>query len=232
MDANSSRSRRHSPYVCCRISGILALLLGFFLIEERATDINRGQQEIGRWSILRQWGRGRSNHDDDENKLKSSTPSISCRRQCQTYNNRIIYKNGGAGIDDRLEAMHGMTNLAAFLCAKLVVPPPHEWLGVSHNGRHSVSSNLTWAHDFATYYLLSNGEEAIIEESKKVHKHEESAVERTDHQPTQKITGLGAGHCRIRRSLQILLGPLPVYDSLEQNICMDLDRTQLLGLHL
>lgn len=84
-----------------------------------------------------------------------------CYRQCSSYENRIafygpLFSGRGAGLNDRQWIMTKSADLAAFLCAKLIVPAPHFMLGPEHNGGKRVSEKLTWTKDFIEIRYLQN----------------------------------------------------------------------------
>mmetsp|Transcript_528 Transcript_528/g.870 ORF Transcript_528/g.870 Transcript_528/m.870 type:complete len:460 (+) Transcript_528:144-1523(+) len=82
-----------------------------------------------------------------------------CYRTCQNYSNRIVLmQSPSAGLNDRVSVIGQLSNIAAYLCAKLVVPPPSAWLATFHNGGAKVSANLTWVDDFVTFRLLGRGD--------------------------------------------------------------------------
>ena len=90
---------------------------------------------------------------------KSKEPA-SCARICQSYPNRIIVKQlSGAGIGDRIYVTTTLAAVAGYLCAKVIIPAPVEWLsGVIHNRGHPLSSKLTWEDNLARFEFVNTGE--------------------------------------------------------------------------
>ena len=81
----------------------------------------------------------------------------SCRpRACRDYSSRLIIEwadNGtptqrrshSAGLSDRIDVLHRVTNLAAALCASAAVKLPHDWLHPAHNGNVRIGRNVSWS---------------------------------------------------------------------------------------
>lgn len=80
---------------------------------------------------------------------ESSVPTTTsihqhCHSTCTNFSNILWYNYGDqAGFDDRRQVLFSLANLAASLCARLVVPPPHEWLD-SERHRTMTSPALQW----------------------------------------------------------------------------------------
>lgn len=90
-----------------------------------------------------------------------------CYRRCSSYDNRIafygpLFSAPGAGLNDRRAILTQTTNLAAFLCAKLIVPAPHFMLAPVHNGGRRISKNLSWTKDFFDILYLHNKNTSVI----------------------------------------------------------------------
>jgi hypothetical protein len=100
---------------------------------------------------------------------------LKCHRPCPPNlykTNRIIYQRPvKAGLLDRLTILESSSNLAQYMCATLVVFPPHLWLAVDrHNDGVELSPTLTWSNDFMTYESVpaaSRRVSAIVEESQR-----------------------------------------------------------------
>ena len=62
---------------------------------------------------------------------------LTCQRHCSRRINKIYYKDGAASLGDRKSLIHDLSQLAGYLCAEVVVPPPSKFLHKRHNfGRH------------------------------------------------------------------------------------------------
>jgi hypothetical protein len=68
--------------------------------------------------------------------------------RCSTYDSIVALVDQEpkwvAGLSDRMSILHHLGNLAASLCAKLLVPKPSEWLMAFHNDGAVVSAKHTW----------------------------------------------------------------------------------------
>mmetsp|Transcript_27423 Transcript_27423/g.63460 ORF Transcript_27423/g.63460 Transcript_27423/m.63460 type:complete len:604 (+) Transcript_27423:436-2247(+) len=73
----------------------------------------------------------------------------------EQYPNRIVflYKEGGAGLMDRLVRLRHLMNLGALLCATVEIPPPKALLCRRHNAKANVPKSLTW-NDLASFEFL------------------------------------------------------------------------------
>jgi hypothetical protein len=103
---------------------------------------------------------------DGEN---SPWSSPSHRGACSHHDNVILFntKHEMAGLNDRTSVMMSLSNLAGYLCAKLVVPTPYQWLDPVHNHDARVKESLTWKDNFFTLRLKESpgeNQSAIIEE--------------------------------------------------------------------
>ena len=78
-----------------------------------------------------------------------------CRRVCDpNIRNRIVYTClHPAGFLDRRELLDNLLELAAFLCATLEFPTPHDSFHPMHNHQQRVDASLDWT-DFLNYSLM------------------------------------------------------------------------------
>ncbi|KAA8490725.1 hypothetical protein FVE85_4356 [Porphyridium purpureum] len=99
-------------------------------------------------------------------------PASSCMRQCSTgaFERNTIYlhqddKRFGdaaqAGLLDRISMLVQMCNLAGYLCARLIVPPPRAWLSPKHNRGHRVHAALQWT-DFVELRFKTNASSSCL----------------------------------------------------------------------
>eukprot|EP00522_Entomoneis_paludosa_P000283 CAMPEP_0172473540 /NCGR_PEP_ID=MMETSP1065-20121228/68907_1 /TAXON_ID=265537 /ORGANISM="Amphiprora paludosa, Strain CCMP125" /LENGTH=463 /DNA_ID=CAMNT_0013231715 /DNA_START=180 /DNA_END=1571 /DNA_ORIENTATION=+ len=86
--------------------------------------------------------------------LPSHCPGTTLEQQ---YPHTLVWHNteAGAGLRDRWEVLRHLGNLGALLCARVLVPPPHQALCKRHNGDQRVSKALLW-HDLVNYTLLGS----------------------------------------------------------------------------
>lgn len=90
----------------------------------------------------------------------SATPRTDCR-VCKSYNSVIRLHEGliPAGVLDRLLNLRMWSQLAASLCARLVLPPACKMLSKSLVG-HPLPDDLPWSH-FVTVKLKSDGSDIL-----------------------------------------------------------------------
>jgi len=74
-----------------------------------------------------------------------SPPAITCQRPCLNRLNKIYYIDGSAGLGDRKAIFRDLAQIAGYLCAELVLPPPSELLHKMHNFDNEVGKNIEWA---------------------------------------------------------------------------------------
>uniref|UniRef100_A0A7S1UMQ9 Uncharacterized protein n=1 Tax=Grammatophora oceanica TaxID=210454 RepID=A0A7S1UMQ9_9STRA len=90
---------------------------------------------------------------DDGRGGGETSSSSSCRRQCPKDRiNKIYFCHGRAGLLDRLFMINRVTQLAGFLCAQVVVCPPHATLSPFHNGGNELNDTVGWS-DFLTMHF-------------------------------------------------------------------------------
>ena len=85
---------------------------------------------------------------------------LTCQRHCSRRINTIYYKDNSAGLGDRKSIIHDLSQLAGYLCAEVVVPPPSKFLHERHNfGRH-ISTDLLWS-DLYNITFIEDGNPVI-----------------------------------------------------------------------
>jgi hypothetical protein len=78
---------------------------------------------------------------------------LTYQRYCSRRINKIYYKDGAAGLGDRKIIIHDLSQLAGYLCAEVVVPPPSKFLDKQHNfGRH-ISTDILWSDLFNITFI-------------------------------------------------------------------------------
>lgn len=82
--------------------------------------------------------------------------STSCQRKCLHYNNIIYYTDAPAGLSDRKVIIHDLAELAGYLCAKLVFPPPYVMLSKEHNQDKAIHANIDWSDFYNLTYRRNN----------------------------------------------------------------------------
>ncbi|GFH60032.1 hypothetical protein CTEN210_16511 [Chaetoceros tenuissimus] len=97
-----------------------------------------------------------SNHSNDK-KVESS-----CRRVCsgRPIKNKIYWAYGQAGLDDRKTIIHNLAQIAGFLCAEVVLPPPSRLLSPFHNNGMLIDDQLEWS-DFSNLTFASDNQPVI-----------------------------------------------------------------------
>jgi len=89
-------------------------------------------------------------------KLQSQEVQKTCRRQCQKRINKIYYAGSVAGLNDRQTIIYRLAELAGYLCAQVVIPPPRVLLSVAHNYNMPVSSTIQWTDLYNITFLPDN----------------------------------------------------------------------------
>ncbi len=107
-------------------------------------------------------------NNEDEPTDDIDTP---CWRMCPRRINRIYYDDGPAGLGDRKTIIRDLSELAGYLCAKIILPRPNKLLNRGHNFGELLSDELQW-DDFVNITFAEDGESAIV--------HDEFEVKRTD----------------------------------------------------
>jgi len=89
-------------------------------------------------------------------------PPRSCKRTCPNYDNRIIVAfKQKAGLKDRAYIMRAWANMGLFLCAKVHIPSPAEWLANKHSPNlHLVDTNITWERDLM--YFTHKDDDSVV----------------------------------------------------------------------
>mmetsp|Transcript_226 Transcript_226/g.360 ORF Transcript_226/g.360 Transcript_226/m.360 type:complete len:479 (-) Transcript_226:1591-3027(-) len=90
----------------------------------------------------------------------SNDQSLTCQRYCPTRINKIYYDGDPAGLGDRIIILKGLAQLAGYLCAEVIMPPPKEQLTTIHNNGRPISEELEWS-DFINITFIQDGSPAI-----------------------------------------------------------------------
>jgi hypothetical protein len=88
------------------------------------------------------------------------TESPPCWRKCPHRKNIIYFKDGPAGLSDRKFIIRDLAELAGYLCAHLVLPPPTELLDPIHNFNEQVSIENDWS-DYFNITFAEDGEPVV-----------------------------------------------------------------------
>lgn len=89
-----------------------------------------------------------------------STRNEPCQRYCPIRINKICYIDNPAGLGDRIIILRGLSQLAGYLCAEVIMPPPKEHLSVDHNFGKPISEEIQWS-DFINITFLQDGSPTI-----------------------------------------------------------------------
>lgn len=128
--------------------------------------------------------------DAKENKVQSTVTDTygqqddKCQRKCPHKNNTIIFTDKATGLGDRKGVLRGLAQLSAYLCAKLVVPPPSELLTINHNFGKPISKDMKWSDIFNVTYI-QDGSMALLDHRSKNEGDEEKDPKQT-HQSIPK----------------------------------------------
>ncbi|KAL7539339.1 hypothetical protein ACHAWF_006382 [Thalassiosira exigua] len=83
-----------------------------------------------------------------------------CHRNCPAHDRHqnivILDHFGAAGLNDRIRIISNFAKLAAYMCARVHIPPPHSMLRSEHNGGMLVHRNLTWDDLIDVRYVYDN----------------------------------------------------------------------------
>jgi len=74
-----------------------------------------------------------------------SNQKPTCQRQCSHRKNIISYIDSPSGLSDRKAIIKDLAQLAGYLCAELVLPPPSVNLSIKHNYKELVSNSVAWS---------------------------------------------------------------------------------------
>lgn len=85
---------------------------------------------------------------------------LTCQRHCSRRINKIYYKDNAAGLGDRKCILHDLSQLAGYLCAEVVVPPPAKLLHIGHNFGRDISPDIAWS-DLYNITFIEDGNPAI-----------------------------------------------------------------------
>lgn len=83
-----------------------------------------------------------------------------CQRICTTRLNKIYYADAPAGLSDRKVILKDLSELAGFLCAEVIMPPPKEHLSADHNFGKPISDEIEWS-DFINITFIQDGSPAV-----------------------------------------------------------------------
>ena len=83
-----------------------------------------------------------------------------CQRPCTRRNNIIYFADSPAGLSDRKVILRDLSQLAGYLCAELVLPPPSALLSKDHNYGRPISNNVAWS-DLFNITCIEDGVPAI-----------------------------------------------------------------------
>jgi hypothetical protein len=89
-----------------------------------------------------------------------TTRTHPCQRICTTRLNKIYYADAPAGLSDRKVILRDLSQLAGFLCAEVIMPPPKEHLSADHNFGKPISDEIEWS-DFININFIQDGSPAI-----------------------------------------------------------------------
>ena len=92
-------------------------------------------------------------NSDDAEVLERSAGNF---KNCSDYRSilQITWTDGGSGLGDRSGRIESYGDLATWLCATLILPPPSMWLKRKHNGRISLSEEIKWSDYLKTVRLI------------------------------------------------------------------------------
>ena len=85
---------------------------------------------------------------------------LTCQRSCPKRINKIYWVHKAAGLGDRKNILRDLANLAGYLCAEVVVPPPSVLLHPRHNNWIKVSKSVPWS-DLFNVTFIEDGNPAI-----------------------------------------------------------------------
>jgi len=93
---------------------------------------------------------------EKESLRRLEEPDFSCQRKCSHRRNKIYYEDPGAGLGDRTFLFHDLAQLAGYLCAELVLPPPSIMLSTMHNDGQPIEKSLVWQDFYNITYFEDN----------------------------------------------------------------------------
>ena len=94
--------------------------------------------------------------------------SSSCQRCLRLQSTIVLSGQRTAGLGDRMNVLLGASNLAASLCARLVMAPPSEMLSPSHNGGVKLNDDVQWSRYFQAYRVLDGGQKVVWRAARRV----------------------------------------------------------------
>lgn len=101
-------------------------------------------------------------HNEDDGKTKKkkeltiSSSNNGCRRICHYRKNKIYFVHSPAGLGDRKSIMNRLAQVAGYLCAQVVMPPPAYLLTPDHNKGHNVSTSMEWQDFYNLTFIQDN----------------------------------------------------------------------------
>jgi hypothetical protein len=94
------------------------------------------------------------------NESSSNQSSLPCQRYCPIRINKIYYADNPKGLGDRIIVLRGLSQLAGYLCAEVIMPPPREHLAIDHNFGKPISEEVQWS-DFVNITFIQDGSPTI-----------------------------------------------------------------------
>jgi hypothetical protein len=99
-------------------------------------------------------------YDSGYSPVENLNQSLACQRHCPRRINKIYYADAPAGLSDRKVILRDLSQLAGFLCAEVIMPPPKEHLSPDHNYGKPISEDIEWS-DFINITFIQDGSAAI-----------------------------------------------------------------------
>lgn len=133
--------------------GMLLYTFSMVHIVRDRTFVKNKEQEAYRPNEL-----GGPKMEDDG--FDSDHRPLTCQRHCSRRINKIYFTDGAAGLGDRKSIIHDLSQLAGYLCAEVVVPPPSKFLLKQHNFGRDISTDLLWS-DLYNITFIEDGNPVI-----------------------------------------------------------------------
>lgn len=96
----------------------------------------------------------------NQSSLPCHQSSLPCQRYCPIRINKIYYADNPKGLGDRIIVLRGLSQLAGYLCAEVIMPPPREHLAIDHNFGKPISEEVQWS-DFVNITFIQDGSPTI-----------------------------------------------------------------------
>mmetsp|Transcript_8187 Transcript_8187/g.15405 ORF Transcript_8187/g.15405 Transcript_8187/m.15405 type:complete len:460 (-) Transcript_8187:330-1709(-) len=151
--SSSSPPRRNSLLSLTAI--VLLLCLANMLYLSKWTSAGSREQLLTSRQLY-----DNNNATGEYNYNDSQQQPLSCQRYCPRRINKIFFTDVAKGLSDRKVILNDLSQLAGFLCAELIIPPPKELLSVDHNFGMPVSEELEW-YDFINLTFIQDGSMAV-----------------------------------------------------------------------